>query len=427
MFLWGKRGKILKNNNVYFVSVISKILLTFLTLINSILINRYLGPTLMGQYSLMINITSITALLLGLNITSSYAFFNRKYGNVAQTKLTNIIYGQLFVSIILGLAVYLLVPNNKMIFFTILFTIIQQFNNQIDFLGILIDVNKRNKFLLISSIGYSLLLLSIYLFTEVNIDYVFYALITFNLLKIILLIFNDRIYPRKLPSNVGPQFLEIIKYSSLSMYNDLLTNLNYNLDIIILGFFVDSDRIGIYSLAVSLASMTWIIPNAFKEVLFNRTKNDDSLGEISFIIKLNVYISIPILIAFIIIGKVLIKLLYGTEFIDSYVITIVLLLGSVPMIFFKMINTLYLSNGNQRISAVVLSIALFLETVLNILFIPQFGIIAAALSSVVSYIISGGIMLYSFRKVYSIPIKKLFVFDKFEIEKISFLIKKFIR
>src|SRR5699024_1226951 len=115
----------------------------------------------------------------------------------------------------------------------------------------------------------SIILFIIYMNADTSIELIIYSLLIFNCLKIVLLILNNKIYPTMINFKNYPKTIEIIKYSSISMLNDLLTNLNYNLDIIILSFFVSKSQIGIYSLAVSLASMTWIIPDAFKEVLFN--------------------------------------------------------------------------------------------------------------------------------------------------------------
>ena len=50
--------KILSNN--YFVSLVSKIITTLIAVLNSIMINRYLGPTLKGEYTVIINYTTQT-------------------------------------------------------------------------------------------------------------------------------------------------------------------------------------------------------------------------------------------------------------------------------------------------------------------------------------------------------------------------------
>ena len=68
---------------------------------------------------------------------------------------------------------------------------------------------------------------------------------------------------------------EVLKFSFFPMLTSLLTILNYNMDVIILNFFVENREIGLYSLAVTFASMLWIIPDAFKDVLFNKTAQND--------------------------------------------------------------------------------------------------------------------------------------------------------
>lgn len=98
----------------------------------------------------------------------------------------------------------------------------------------------------------------------------------------------------------------------------LMTTLNYNIDIIILKYYSSYSAVGIYSVGVTLATMIWIIPDAFKEVLFSKTSKDDSIKEIIVSIKLNLYICSIIIVSFLFLGKIFIYIAYGQEYVNRF-------------------------------------------------------------------------------------------------------------
>ncbi len=417
----GEHRKLIKNN-IYVNSVVSKLVYVLFSFINTILINRYLGPDLKGQYAYIMNIVNILVLVISLSIAQSYPFFFRKYGENIKQKFFNLIYCQLGIYLLIAVVLSFVFRNSNLSYILVISSM-SQFNIQVIFLSIIENVRKKNMVSIVSIIFYSGLLMGLFVFANSNLQLALIAYTGFVFLNSVLLVFMNKIFPNRTRFDYKMLY-EIINFSFFPMITSLLITFNYNIDVIILKQFVPYSSIGIYSLGVTLAGMLWIIPDAFKDVLFNKTAKDDSINEILFGIKFNVAVSIVIIFGFLFVGQTFIKLVYGNAFSDSYSVSVILFIGTIPMIFFKMINTLYIANGKQKTSFKILLVSVIINIVLNYLFIPRYGIIAAAISSVVSYSVCGMIMLLTFTKKYRIVINEVFFPNEKELIKIKKLLKR---
>ena len=80
------------------------------------------------------------------------------------------------------------------------------------------------------------------------------------------------------------------------MLMQLMITLNYNLDVILLKRLTNNlTYVGLYSVAINLGNMLWLIPDAFRDVVFNKTAVEDSVKEIVNLIKVNILIAITII------------------------------------------------------------------------------------------------------------------------------------
>ena len=172
----------MKLNNIYLNSILSKVFLIFLSFVNSIVINRYLGPDLRGEYALLLNISNILAVVLGFNVTSSYPYFLRKYKDNILEKINNIVLFQTF-SYIATLYFIYLYGSSPEVMILLTLSIIAQLSNQLDFMSIVKNINKRNKIVTVSGIIQTLLLITMYFLTNENLYYIVGTLILFPLIQ----------------------------------------------------------------------------------------------------------------------------------------------------------------------------------------------------------------------------------------------------
>ena len=92
------------------------------------------------------------------------------------------------------------------------------------------------------------------------------------------------------------------------------------------------------------------------------------------------------------------------------------------MVIYKLIHPLYISKGKQIIVFIILLISVVINAICNSVLIPAFGIIGAAIASVVSYTICSLMFLIKFCREYQVKISEFFIIKKSEVNKIKNII-----
>ena len=150
-----------------------------------------------------------------------------------------------------------------------------------------------------------------------------------------------------------------------------------------------------YSVGAGIAECIWLIPDAFKEVLFSRTSRGNPISEINLTIKINMFVSIVLIIIMFIFGKEVLLIYSGREYLGALSVTRIILLSVPAMSLFKVTNPLYLANGKQKLYCYILLVSVIANIIMNLIAIPLFGINGAALASVVAFSVCG-IAFYGF-------------------------------
>ena len=412
------------NKSIYRMAAVSKILVIAMTFISSALINRCLGTALKGEYAYINNWVSIIVPILSWGIGQTYSTYKRKCGTkeVLDTFVTLTII-QALCAFIIGLITYF-IGFNKYVYISFLLSSGSILRTNLLYIAAIEDIKKRD----FMNIIYK----SIYLFI---VTIVFLLNIKSLNLMLILLVVDEAItvigtfikYKFKikftLSKNKEIRIVKIYKLGFISMLMYLMMTLNYNIDVIFLKNMTTSEIVGIYSVAVQLSNMLWLLPDAFKDVMTFKTSKEDSIKEIVLVTKYCLYLAFIILILFIIGGKLFIYIAYGKEFIDSYSVTAILLFGSLSMVLYKIIHPLYIAKGKQWIILKILFAAAIINVILNILLIPRIGMIGSALASVCSYTTCGYVFLIKFCKEYNVRMKEFFKINKEDIKRIKNLLK----
>ena len=412
------------NKSIYRMAAVSKILVIAMTFISSALINRCLGTALKGEYAYINNWVSIIVPILSWGIGQTYSTYKRKCGTkeVLDTFVTLTIL-QALCAFIIGLITYF-IGFNKYVYISFLLSSGSILRTNLLYIAA-IEKKKKRDFM-------NIIYKSIYLFI---VTIVFLLNIKSLNLMLILLVVDEAItvigtfikYKFKikftLSKNKEIRIVKIYKLGFISMLMYLMMTLNYNIDVIFLKNMTTSEIVGIYSVAVQLSNMLWLLPDAFKDVMTFKTSKEDSIKEIVLVTKYCLYLAFIILILFIIGGKLFIYIAYGKEFIDSYGVTAILLFGSLSMVLYKIIHPLYIAKGKQWIILKILFASTIINVILNILLIPRIGMLGSALASVCSYTTCGYVFLRKFCEEYNINMKEFFKINKEDIERVKGLLK----
>ena len=406
--------------NPYIFSIFSKVVNIIGGILYTILFSRYLGSSLRGQASIVLNYAELISLVFSLGIYQSYPYFKKYQGDKQDDSLyiKFINYGITFLFIYLicfSIIVILIKPNIKyiiIIFLIPIFVGIRHFNYLV-----MVENPKIYNIASIQIIFIDILIIYILMIsTKPNIVICYKFLIIKELINLLFSIKNLKINIFKIrPTLKGIQ--PYVKFGFIPMISAILMVINYNLDIIMLEQFgISSSQIGIYSLGVMLAQKLWLIPDAIQQILISRLAGGKTESEVAKVMRMSFMVTFICTLVMVIIGKDLICVLYGNEYKGSYTVTVIIILGVIGMVFYKMIYSYNTVNGMNKINLIILGISAIINIIINIALIPNIGILGAAIASLISYTVCGGLFILHFSKNTEIPIIDMIIIKKDDIK-----------
>ncbi len=376
--------------NDYGLSIFNKVYSILVGIASSAFYVRYLGLEYKGIYSYINEITTIIGLVINLGIYQSYPFFYRKKGNNIFKSYADIFVIQFGLYVSMSATISILFHNNMIIRLICLqlpfFVLKTQLEN--------IVIVEKIKLYMWADMALKTLLALIYMIlwltAPIHVSYVVLTVASTNFL--ISIVYLKGLHYRFSYHNLKPDlnfFKEVVIFGVYPMLSALLMTLNYSVDIIFLEHLSTPNELSLYSVAAVLINYVWLIPNAFKEVLISKIAKSDSNDQISFSCRISLLITLICLIGFAIVGRKVVGIVFGVDFIECYLVTLVLFIGAFSMIFFKMLGVAFVAEGRQKEYFIILMISVIVNLVLNFLLIPIWRMYGAAFASVMSYSVCG--------------------------------------
>jgi len=208
--------------------------------------------------------------------------------------------------------------------------------------------------------------------------------------------------------------------------------LNYKVDLYFIDFMLGKEQLGVYSTAVSLAEILFMIPSSVASAILGRlyNMNNDEPSERNRItsktIKVSFYITFILMIAGICCTP-LIPIIYGNEFSGAIMPTIILFIGILFASIGKISASYFQSTGEPKIHLYITFTVFALNVILNACLIPVVGIVGAAIASSISYTFYGVSYVIVFIKKENFTFKSLFYINEEEIKSIKTTINRMLR
>ena len=159
-------------------------------------------------------------------------------------------------------------------------------------------------------------------------------------------------------------------------------------DVFLVGYYLDAAAVGVYSLAVIFAELGLMLtmPLVMAALPYQAEAAIRPAGELSFrVARVNGLIALAVGAAFAATLWLGIPVLYGTNFEDAYAALVVLLPGIVAMALLRPLGNWLVRQERPGTMAGLAFGAFALNCALNVLLIPELGIIGASLASSVAY------------------------------------------
>jgi O-antigen/teichoic acid export membrane protein len=182
----------------------------------------------------------------------------------------------------------------------------------------------------------------------------------------------------------------LLKFSYPLMFVTILQTFMHWMDILLLGYFTDAITVGLYHPAARTAGLLQALLFSFISIyapIISQLHNEGKVSEMARLCKLVsrwiLMLALPIFLVFIIFpAKVM--LLFGTEFIVSAPVLVLLAIATFIQALLSASGTVLTMSGYTRLALWNSLGAFILNIILNIILIPRFGIYGAAWATLVS-------------------------------------------
>jgi len=421
-------SNVAKQTSINFIGRIANLGFSFIT---GILLARVLGPSLLGQYNLGNTVANFTANFTKIGFDQGLVRFIPRYkANNQEGKIKYLVVFSFLISAILSMLV------GGVFYFYSDFLAIKLFND-VEMSGVLKITSflifvftyyrlsssilkgvKRVDFLTITSyiVVPITFLLSLLVLRKPDVYAVISARMISYSLGIILVIFFILKKEKFMSGKIEKiNIKEYLSFSSPLLFIGLLYFLISHIDILMIGYFLESSDVGVYSVAVRIAGMAVFLLSAsntiFGPTISELTEKDQfktlerllkSISKIIFAFSLN-------FLLFVIIYNQEILTVFGEEYIVGGLVLIILTFGQFINASVGPTGTILIMSGKQKFE-VFNSIAICLmNIILNIILIPRLGISGAAIATASSIVI---INIFKVLEVYVLykfhPYKKSF-------------------
>jgi len=217
---------------------------------------------------------------------------------------------------------------------------------------------------------------------------------------------------------------QIIKYGFMAQLASVIQFLNYRLGYYILHLYLGTYHVGLYSVGVQISESVWMISRSIALVQFSAIANSEDieysrnltlkLAKFSFVSTLLVIIP-PLLLP-----SSFFTFVFGPDFAPLKIIFIALSPGIICFSYVVLLSHYFAGIGKFYINVLGSLVGFVFTIVFNILLVPKYGYIGAAIAATLSFAASSIFLIliflretgYNFRKLLPGKEDVAFVYDK---------------
>ena len=405
--------KILKNKvfkNVSWI-IIGKIVQMAISLLVGMLTARYLGPS---NYGIIGYITSYVTFInafctLGLNNIIIKMLIDNKneQGEYIYTSIIMKFISSIISTIILNIVIFLMHSNDKeMIIVSILSSISILFNST-DIINYWYQSKLESKKIsIITTVAY--IISAIYkvtvIFLEKNVAWVAFATTLDAIIIAITLIFmykKDK--GQKLKFSLSKVHI-LIKNSYHFILSGIMVSIYAQMDKIMIGQILNVTEVGYYTTAVTISVLWSFIPNAIIEtanpIITEEKKNDNNkyIKKVKQLYSAIVYLAIIYSLFVTIFAKYIVIILYGAKYIKAIPVLRIIVWYSAFSFLGVAKNIWLICEGKQKYEKWFTLLGALTNLVLNFTLIPKYGIIGAAIATLITQIATNFIFPIIFKE-----------------------------
>lgn len=211
-----------------------------------------------------------------------------------------------------------------------------------------------------------------------------------------------------------------LRFGLKSYVQSLAGKMHERADILLLAWLLDDPaQIALYAIAVSFVQRLNLIPEGLSNALLPQLASQTNEDAASFTAKVTrhsfgwvVLMAVVLAVA----APVMIPLLFGAQYRASIPAFLILLPGMVFYMVYRVVARFFVATDRQQANIASELTSLATNVGLNLWLIPKYGILGAALASLVSYTLSATFILTAFRIATGIGVRRMLVVDRADLE-----------
>jgi O-antigen/teichoic acid export membrane protein len=214
--------------------------------------------------------------------------------------------------------------------------------------------------------------------------------------------------------------LELLKESWPLILSGLVVAVYLKIDQIMIMKMMDAKAVGIYSASIRLSEIWYFIPTIIASslwpALISAREKDLKLYETRLLtlLKFLFLISLAIVLVLVPFSANLLNFLYGKEFVEGSVVLSIHILGSIFAFSGIAASNWFILENLQKMTLRRTAVGAIINIILNLILIPIYGIVGAAIATLISQIVAS-----YFFNAFNIKTRRLFV-----LQSKAFLLRK---
>ena len=398
-----------------------------ISMVTSILLARYLGPTGRGEIAATILWSALLIALGSLGMIESALYFVALPDVESRHVFANAFGMVLIQSAILVPLGYLAMPwllasqrpevieASRAYLIIVPISLFTQYNRSI--LQGRMKIAAYNLIQIAIPIGSLIGTLALYRLNNLSVQSVVFLLIVLNI--VIMLMSLALLLLHKIPIGLEPDLplaRSMLSYGFQVQVGAVFSNANLRLDQVLMAAWVSPEQLGLYVVAVSASSTSGVLSRAVSIVATPAiAKQTDPWQRIEQLQTIFRYYWLSGIVLKVVIALALpwgIPWIYGKEFSGAIVVAEVLLLASLFLDASYVLMAEVRGLGAPWLASRAEIVACGVTVIFLLVLLPSLGILGAAITSLLAYATALGVLVAGMQRCYAISLKELFRTDK---------------
>ena len=417
----GKEKNYLKDIGKYTsFSFIGEIARYLFLIIGSAIVTNFFGAEIFGKYSYIISFITILIVVSGIGLGSGVIYFGQKYrqnntpdkakGVIAFAYATVAVSGGIITAAVMIFAepisrILLNSPEHARLL-RLMAPLIVIEALYILSLDVFRSLKRIARFSLIRNIFYHVLRITAILlcFTIFGMkDVTGIVIPTYTAYLSVLIYSLVNLHKSKAigkASSVSrPEKREILKYSLPLFMSSIISILLRHADILMLGFLRTEEAVAVYKISVQICGiipfLKHITANFFSPMissLYHSGKRDEMIHTYQKITKWSFTIGLMVFLGIVLFGDSILHI-FGRSFVYGHKALILVACGSIIGVVTGQTGSMNAMTGHSRFNLVSAVTTFVINIVLNVILIPLYGIVGAAIATLISAVIGNSMSL----------------------------------